>query len=119
MTPVQQGALVPYIRLYVKEFENNTFIRTKEIVFNREYKIPNSNSNYSAGGGRGNAGIENLTVDRDFQYYGYVNRFNVQMDFIFDSFDTFANGMQYENALGSYINNGNLWGQDQGSGYVS
>jgi len=119
MTPVQQAALVPYIRLYVKEFENNTFVRTKEIVFNREYKIPNSNSNYSAGGGRGNAGIESLSVDRDFQYYGYVNRFNVQMDFIFDSFDTFANGMQYENALGSYVNNGSLWGQDQGAGYIS
>ncbi len=125
MTPVQQAALVPYIRLYTKEFKgDNQFIRSKEIVFNREYRIPNAPQGGFAGGGRGNAGIESLQVERDFQYFNMPNRFTVQINYLFDSFDTFANGMQYENIAGiglasSQADNFSLFGQDQGSGYIS
>jgi hypothetical protein len=125
MTPVQQGALVPYIRLFVKQFKNEKFISTKEIVFNREYKIPNGPQGAFAGGGRGNAGIERLQVDRDFQYFDVVNRFTVQLNYLFDSFDTFANGMQYSNVLGAAISanqiddTDSILGTQQGSGYIS
>lgn len=126
MTPVQQAALVPYVRLYVKQFKNDKFIRRKEIVFNREYRIPNvTDDSSSAGRGRGNAGIESLQVDRDFQYFNTVNRFTVQIRYLFDSFDTFGNGMQYDNFLASGISRTQFGesflslGQDQGSGYIS
>lgn len=124
MTPVQQAALIPYIRLYIKQFKDNKFIKTKEIVFNRDYRIPNAPQGYDAGGGKGNAGITSLQVDRDFQYYNVVNRFTVQINFLFDSFDTFANGMQYENIVGAGLasldaNGFSLFADDQASGYIS
>ena len=127
MTPAQQAVLVPYIRLYTKTFQGKKFLRSREIVFNKEYRIPNVDP--AAGlfnnGGKGNAGIEDMQVSRDFQYYGITNRYSVEMSFFFDSFETFANGMQYDNSIGRTIDaiaNGNaqaLLGQDQGSGYIS
>ena len=127
MTPAQQAVLVPYIRLYTKTFQGKKFLRSREIVFNKEYRIPNVDP--AAGlfnnGGKGNAGIEDMQVSRDFQYYGVTNRYSVEMSFFFDSFETFANGMQYDNAIGRTIDaiaDGNaqaLLGQDQGSGYIS
>jgi flagellar motility protein MotE (MotC chaperone) len=127
MTPAQQAVLVPYIRLYTKTFQGKKFLRSREIVFNKEYRIPNVDP--AAGlfnnGGKGNAGIEDMQVSRDFQYYGVTNRYSVEMSFFFDSFETFANGMQYDNSIGRTIDaiaDGNaqaLLGQDQGSGYIS
>ena len=127
MTPAQQAVLVPYIRLYTKTFQEKKFLRSREIVFNKEYRIPNvaPAAGLFNNGGKGNAGIEEMQVSRDFQYYGITNRYSVEMSFFFDSFETFANGMQYDNAVGRTIDaiaDGNaqaLLGQDQGSGYIS
>lgn len=127
MTPAQQAVLVPYIRLYTKTFQEKKFLRSREIVFNKEYRIPNvaPAAGLFNNGGKGNAGIEEMQVSRDFQYYGITNRYSVEMSFFFDSFETFANGMQYDNAVGRTIDaiaDGNsqaLLGEDQGSGYIS
>ena len=126
MTPAQQAALVPYIRLYVKVFKGDEYIKSREIVFNKDYRIPNApNPLLDAGKGTGNAGIQSLSVSRDFQYYGITNRFSVEMDFLFDSFDTFANGMQYNNVLGAGLDAlrlgtlSPLTGNNQGSGYIN
>ena len=126
MTTAQQAALVPYIRLYAKVFKGKKFLRTREIVFNKDYKIPNSNPvGLYDNSGTGNAGITSLAVNRDFQYYGIANRFTVEMNFFFDSFETFANGMQKDTLLGAGIDAianrdpEGLLGQDQGSGYIS
>ena len=126
MTPPQQAALVPYIRLYAKIYKGKKFLKTREIVFNKDYRIPNAPSPLlDSGKGTGNAGIQNLTVTRDFQYYGITNRFSVEMDFLFDSFETFANGMQYGNVFGTTIDAISLGslspfsGQDHGSGYIN
>ena len=124
MTPAQQAALVPYIRLYVKIYKGKKFISTREIVFNKDYRIPNApEALLNSGDGTGNAGITNLTVSRDFQYYGITNRFSVEMDFLFDSFDTFANGMQYDNLFGASVlalqGMGTAAFENQGSGYIN
>ena len=128
MTPAQQAVLVPYIRIFVKQFIREKsvkrFVKTREIVFNQDYRIPNAASPANAGAGRGNAGITRLQVDRDFQYYGVDNKLTVSIDYIFDSYDTFANGMQVDNVFGTAASTiqgagFSLFGQDQGSGYIN
>jgi len=133
MSPAQQAAMVPYIRLYTKTVQGKKdtvqgekHLGNREIVFNKEYRIPNTQAGAGIfqNKGKGNAGIVDLSVTRDFQYYGTSNRFNVEISFFFDSFETFANGMQHQNLLGVGVDafkkgKEELLGQDQGTGYIS
>ena len=120
MKPAQIAALVPYIRLYVTYEANDVALTRKEIKFSQPHKLRDQNPIVFgvANKGGSNAGITNLNVSRDFQYYGTTNRFSVDISYFFDSFATFANGSEYAGVPSvSYILSQH--GIPEGSDYIS
>ena len=128
MKPAQIAALVPYIRLYVTYTASSKAssvsvektIGKRQIKFSQPHRLKDQNPVLLgvANKGGSNAGIANLNVSRDFQYYGTTNRYSVDMSFFFDSFATFANGSEHAGVPSlSFILS--QFGIPQGSDYIS
>ena len=124
MKPAQIAALVPYVRLYVIYKKNGESIlgpgAKNEIVFSKRSNLHNEKPTKTGvvNFGGSNAGIKDLSVSRDFQYYGMFNRFSVDISYFFESFGVFANGSQY-GGEGTISNTLVQNGIPQGSDYLS
>jgi|10_taG_2_1085330.scaffolds.fasta_scaffold05831_4 hypothetical protein len=98
ITPAQQAALIPYIRLYIMDRpaakkgakKNKNKWKTRDIIFKEftdtDFILSNK---FSRGGG---AGITNVQVTRKFNYFGLANDFRINIDYFFSSMSTFARG---------------------------
>jgi len=98
ITTAQQAALIPYIRLYIKDRpqakkgakKNTNKWKTRDIVFKEftdtDFILSNK---FSRGGG---AGVGDVQVTRKFNYFGLTNDFRINIDYFFSSMSTFARG---------------------------